>query len=183
MPLLLAIHKASQAGYAGSMTVLEGALADRDSWSAIGRCPVERAMKAVGTRNAMLIMREAHYGTTRFDDFAERVGITEAAASARLRDLVDAGLLAKQPYQEPGSRTRHEYVLTPAGTDLLPVVIGLFEWGQTHTGRKKPSAMQPVHHGCGADAHVAIRCTKGHEVPSDELGLRLRSRPAGLTPA
>ena len=162
------------------MAVLEGVLADRDTWSAIGVCPVERAMKAVGTRNAMLIMREAHYGTRRFDDFAARVGITEAAASARLRDLVDAGLLEKQPYQEPGARTRHEYVLTPAGTDLLPVVIALFEWGQAHTGRK-PSAMQPVHHGCGADAHVSLRCTAGHEVPPEELGLRIRPRRADLT--
>ncbi len=161
------------------MAVLEGALADRDSWSAVGVCPVERAMKAVGTRNAMLIMREAHYGTSRFDDFAERVGITEAAASARLRDLVEAGLLAKRPYQDPGSRTRHEYVLTQAGTDLLPVVLALFDWGQQHTGRA--TAMQPVHHGCGAGAHVTIRCTAGHDVPPAEVGLRLRPRAAGLT--
>jgi DNA-binding HxlR family transcriptional regulator len=156
------------------MTVLEGKLADRDAWSAVGHCPVERAMAAVGTRNAMLIMREAHYGTTRFDDFAERVGITEAAASARLRDLVEAGLLVKQPYREPGARTRHEYVLTDAGRDLLPVVLALFAWGQQHTDGS--TRLQPVHRGCGASVDVEIRCRNGHEVPAEELGLRVRPR-------
>ena len=45
-------------------------------------------MAVVGTKSAMLIMREAYYGTTRFDDFARRVGITKAATSARLAELV-----------------------------------------------------------------------------------------------
>ena len=74
------------------MTVLQGSLADRDSWSAVGHCPVEQTMAVVGTKSAMLIMREAFYGTTRFDDFARRVGITTAATSARLTELVAAGL-------------------------------------------------------------------------------------------
>ncbi len=80
----------------------------------------------------MLIMREAYYGTTRFDDFARRVGIAESIAAARLRDLVDAGLLDRRPYQEPGQRTRYEYVLTEAGEDLLPVVVALGRWGAKH---------------------------------------------------
>ena len=83
------------------MTVLQGPLADRDAWSAVGHCAIEKTMGLVGTKSAMLIMREAYYGTTRFDDFARRVGITKAATSARLSELVEAGLLTKQPYREP----------------------------------------------------------------------------------
>ncbi|EUA89458.1 hxlR-like helix-turn-helix family protein [Mycobacterium ulcerans str. Harvey] len=60
-------------------------------------------MAVVGTKSAMLIMREAYYGTTRFDDFARRVGITKAATSARLAELVSLKLLARRPYREPGS--------------------------------------------------------------------------------
>ena len=112
------------------MTVLQGPLADRDAWSAVGHCPVEKTMGLVGTKSAMLIMREAYYGTTRFDDFARRVGITKAATSARLSELVEAGLLAKQPYQEPGQRSRDEYVLTDEGTAFMPVVWAMFEWGR-----------------------------------------------------
>ena len=68
------------------MTVLQGTLADRDAWSAVGECPIEKTMALLGTKSAMLTMREAYYGTTRFDDFARRVGITKAAASARVHD-------------------------------------------------------------------------------------------------
>jgi DNA-binding HxlR family transcriptional regulator len=153
--------------------VLEGRLADRESWSAIGRCPIEKAMSVVGTRTAMLVMREAYYGTSRFDDFAARVGITEAAAAARLRELVAAGLLAKQPYQDPGQRTRHEYVLTEAGRDLLPVVLGLFEWGQKHAAKRQNVQLA---HTCGAPVHVDVHCEAGHDVPLDELSLRVRPR-------
>lgn len=84
------------------MTLLQGPLADRDAWSAVGECAIEKTMAVVGTKSAMLIMREAYYGTTRFDDFARRVGITKAATSARLAELVELGLLRRQPYREPG---------------------------------------------------------------------------------
>src|ERR1700712_5910554 len=152
------------------MTVLEGALSDRDSWSAIGHCPIEKTMGLVGTKSAMLIMREAFYGTTRFDDFARRVGITKAATSARLAELVEAGLLAKQPYQEPGQRSRDEYVLTDAGSEFMPVVWAMFEWGRKHLG---DTGLRLTHLDCGAEASVEIRCANGHDVPPDELGVRL----------
>jgi DNA-binding HxlR family transcriptional regulator len=155
------------------MTALQGALAERDKWSAVGQCAIEKTMSLVGTKSAMLLMREAYYGTTRFDDFAKRVGITKAATSARLAELVEAGLLTKQPYQEPGQRSRDEYVLTQAGTDFMPVVWAMFEWGRHHLG---DTGLRLTHLGCGADATVEIRCTEGHQVPPDELGMKLARR-------
>jgi DNA-binding HxlR family transcriptional regulator len=154
------------------MTLLQGVLADRDAWTAVGQCSIEKTMAALGTKSAMLIMREAYYGTTRFDDFAHRVGITKAAAAARLAELVDLGLLTRQPYREPGQRTRDEYVLTEAGTDFMPVVWALFEWGQRHLpGRHR---LRLTHLECGADATVELRCAQGHPVPPDELGVELK---------
>jgi DNA-binding HxlR family transcriptional regulator len=153
------------------MRLLQGALADRDAWSAIGECPIEKAMSVVGTKSAMLIMREAYYGTTRFDDFTRRVGITKAAASARLSELVDLGLLSRRPYREPGQRTRDEYVLTEAGTDFMPVVWALFEWGRRHL--PNDGRIRLTHLDCGAEASVEIRCTEGHSVPPSELGVQL----------
>ena len=41
-------------------------------------------------------------------------------------------------YQEPGKRPRDEYHLTPAGDDLLMVVLAMTQWGDKHlqqTGR------------------------------------------------
>jgi DNA-binding HxlR family transcriptional regulator len=155
------------------MTVLQGPLANRDSWSAVGHCPVEKTMALVGTKSAMLIMREAYYGTRRFDDFARRVGITKAATSARLTELVEAGLLAKQPYREPGQRSRDEYVLTDKGTAFMPVVWAMFEWGRTYLDE---SRLRLSHLGCGAEATVEVRCAEGHDVPPEELAVRLVRR-------
>jgi DNA-binding HxlR family transcriptional regulator len=158
------------------VATLQGPLANRDSWSAVGHCPIEKTMALVGTKSAMLIMREAYYGTTRFDDFWRRVGVTKAAASARLSDLVEAGLLERRPYQEPGQRVRDEYVLTQAGRDFMPVVWALFEWGRHHLPGDSP--LQLAHAGCGAEATVEIRCEEGHLVPPDELAIRL-GKPTG----
>jgi DNA-binding HxlR family transcriptional regulator len=33
-------------------------------------CTIAKALDVVGTRSAFLLLREAFYGTTRFDDFA-----------------------------------------------------------------------------------------------------------------
>src|SRR3984957_20530367 len=98
-----------------------------------GHCPIERAMGLVGSRSAMLIMREAVYGTSRFDDFVQRVEMEAATAYTHLRALPAAALLRRQPYREPGWRARDEYALTPAGADLMPVIFGLFAWGRRHT--------------------------------------------------
>lgn len=156
------------------MTVLEGRLADRDAWSAVGECPIEKTMALLGTKSAMLIMREAYYGTTRFDDFWRRVGITKAAAAARLNDLVEAGLLTRRPYQEPGQRSRDEYVLTDPGREFMPVVWAMFEWGRRHLPTRSP--LRLAHKGCGAEATVEIRCADGHRVPPDELSVRVSRR-------
>ncbi|MBB4959836.1 winged helix-turn-helix transcriptional regulator [Micromonospora polyrhachis] len=48
-------------------------------------CSIAKAMEAIGTRSAMLIVREARYGTTRFDDFTSRGGINDTVAAARLK--------------------------------------------------------------------------------------------------
>ena len=144
-----------------------GRLARPDRRAPGDLCPIDRTMQVVGTRSAMLLLREAWYGTTPFDDFATRVGLSDAITSARLRELAAAGLLERQPYREPGQRTRHEYVLTESGTELVPVLIGLAAWGSKHA----PRDWSPVatHAGCGAEITVEVRCGAGHEVAPDDV--------------
>src|SRR5436305_11395577 len=159
---------------------LDGVLADRDAWTA-ERCSVDRALGVVGTRSAMLIMREAYYGTTRFDDFAYRVGITEAVVAARLRELTEAGLLERRPYQEPGQRTRFEYRLTDKGRDLMPVVLGLFEWGAKHVLPGGRASIDLSHASCGAPVQVEVRCADGHDVPLELLVISRAGRGSSTT--
>jgi len=151
------------------MTVqLGGPLASRGDVPLGDWCPMERALKLVGSRPALLLLRETFYGVSRFDQLWRRVGITEAVAAQRLRELVAAGVLEKQPYREPGQRTRFEYVLTPAGHDLMPVVLGLLQWGAAHA----PQGDAPVvmtHVDCGAEVRAAVRCTAGHDVDEADV--------------
>jgi DNA-binding HxlR family transcriptional regulator len=160
------------------MTVLQGSLADRDTWSAVGHCPIEKTMAIAGTKSAMLIMREAFYGTTRFDDFAERVGISTAVAAARLKELVTAGVLIRRPYQEPGCRTRDEYHLTARGRDLLPV-LALQQWGDRHPQDQGPDL--EVVDASGSPVRVAVVDSAGKELPPEGLqaSASRRNRRAG----
>src|SRR4051812_29322292 len=96
---------------------LAGTLLERGDRPLGDRCPIDRTMRLLGNRTAMLLLREVGYGASRFDSLARRVGVTDAVAAQRLKELVAAGVLEKVPYREPGQRTRHEYALTPAGHD------------------------------------------------------------------
>jgi DNA-binding HxlR family transcriptional regulator len=150
---------------------MEGALADRDRWTAED-CSIDRAVRAIGSRTSMLLMRESYYGTRRFEDFARRVGVTPAVAAARLRELVELGVLERTPYRDPGQRTRYEYALTPAGVDFLPVVMAFMHWGDRHLAEGGRPPLRADHHGCGADVRTALLCAEDHEVPLDELSFR-----------
>lgn len=149
------------------MTVqLGGRLATRGDRPLGDRCPIDRTLALIGNRTSLLLLREAFYGATRFDQLWKRIGATEAVVARRLRELVAAGVLEKQPYREPGQRTRHEYVLTPAGHDLMPVVLGLVQWGSAHA----PGGIATMtHHGCGAEVRAVARCAAGHDVTESDV--------------
>jgi DNA-binding HxlR family transcriptional regulator len=167
-------------------------LQERDAWS-MANCSVARALEVVGTRSALLIMREAFLGTRRFQDFAERVGVGEAVAASRLKDLTSAGLLEKVPYQEPGQRTRYEYRLTRKGREFLPVIVALRDWGDTWACDEQGPPWVATHRDCGGRIHVVVRCDEGHDVRHGDThaeegpGLILTGRdassPAPASPA
>jgi DNA-binding HxlR family transcriptional regulator len=162
-------------GAAARLPVLErqGAFADRDAWTAEGWCRIERALELVGTRSAMILLREVFYGGNRFEDLVRRTGLSEAVAAGRLKELVGHGLLDRRPYREPGSRTRSEYVLTERGRRLFPVLVALMDWGELleddhHTG------VELVHRDCGRPLQAAVTCTAGHPVTLPEAAVRIK---------
>lgn len=148
---------------------MQGPLDPRSSWKA-DRCSIAAALDVVSTRSAFLLLREAFYGTTRFDDFAERAAISEPVAAARLRELVEQGMLEREPYREPGQRTRHRYTLTPKGADLFPVLVALMQWGDRWLDEQE-GAVHLRHHGCGERVGLELRCAAGHEVDVHDLDL------------
>ena len=165
----------AKVSYDGAMSAtvrLTGALDPREGWTA-DRCTIAKALDVVSTRSAFLILREAFYGTTRFDDFAERVGISEPVAAARLRELVDEGLLEREDYREPGQRTRQQYRLTEKGADLFPVLVALMQWGDRWLD-DRGGPIELLHRDCGEPVGVELRCAAGHEVQSGEVDVARR---------
>lgn len=75
--------------------------------------------------------------------------------TSRLGRFLEAGLMHTRPHSEENSQ--REYVLTPKGLDLQPVVIALTTWGD----RWAASAGPPVvyeHQGCGGQIHQRLQC-------------------------
>lgn len=127
-------------------------------WSDIAdtRCSIARALSVVGDRWTLLVLREAFLGTTRFEDFRAHTGAARHLVAERLTDLVDHGVLDKEPYSD--RPPRFEYRLTPKGHDLYPVVAGLLAWGDRWMAHEAGPSMTVVHEPCGAEVTPELRC-------------------------
>jgi DNA-binding HxlR family transcriptional regulator len=141
-------------------------------------CPIARAADVLAEPWTLLILRNATAGTTRFEDFRTQLGIADNVLTTRLAKLVDRGLLTKLPYRD-GGRTRHEYRLTKAGSDALPVLHALGAWGDAYTASEDAAGpMQLVHVGCGDLTRPGTICDScGKPLVRDDLawrGSRLR---------
>jgi DNA-binding HxlR family transcriptional regulator len=90
-------------------------------------CSIARTMDAVGDRWSLLLLREAYYGTRRFDDFQHYLGVAPNILSARLKKLVKSGIMKRVRLKE--HRGRFEYVLTDKGRDFFPAYLALKKWG------------------------------------------------------
>ncbi len=130
--------------------------------------PILQALDVLRSRSGFLVMREAFYGTRRFDDFARRLAMSPSSLAARLRALVADGLLVRVAYRESTARTRQEYVLTAKGEGLLPALVALLRWGNDYVAQAGPR-LDLVHDTCGTPVRADIRCALGHEVTRDEL--------------
>ena len=153
---------------------MTGSLEPRGAWTA-DRCTIAKSLEVIPTRSAFLILREAFYGTTRFDDFAEQVGISEPVTAARLKELVDNGLLEREDYREPGQRTRQRYRLTEKGADLFPALVALMQWGDRWLD-EQGGPVELRHCDCGESVRAELHCGAGHAVGPDELELASRRR-------
>lgn len=98
-------------------------------------CPIARSLAFAGDAWSLLILRDAHAGLTRFDQFRKSLGIAPTILTRRLAALTEEGLLEKRRYSE--RPPREEYLLTPAGQDFLPVLFIIGAWGRQHRGGGK----------------------------------------------
>ncbi|CAM4183626.1 winged helix-turn-helix transcriptional regulator [Aeromonas bestiarum] len=98
-------------------------------------CPIARSLAVAGDSWSILILRDAHAGLTRFDQFRKSLGIAPTMLTRRLATLTEEGLLEKRRYSE--HPPREEYLLTTAGRDFMPVLFMIGAWGRQHRGGGK----------------------------------------------
>lgn len=109
-------------------------------------CRFAYALDVVGERWALLIVRELLLGPKRFTDLREGLPHTSPnILSERLRELEDAGVIAKRKLPPPAAVQVYE--LTEWGAELEPVVTQLGAWGAR-------SALPPEHREINADSIV-----------------------------
>jgi DNA-binding HxlR family transcriptional regulator len=96
-------------------------------------CPVARALDVIGDWWTLLIIREAMLGLRRYGEFQSKLGMAKNILSARLRSMVDHGILATAPASD-GSAYQ-EYVLTQKGRGLFPILVALRQWSEEFDDR------------------------------------------------
>lgn len=120
-------------------------------------CPVASTLELVGERWTILIIRDALLGMRRFDEFLTSLGVARTVLSARLRMLVANGILERVPYQD--RPVRHEYLLTPKGRELSPIIISLMYWGNKYLPNSDGGTRRTEHLDCGGEATTQFVCT------------------------
>jgi DNA-binding HxlR family transcriptional regulator len=116
-------------------------------------CSVARSLDRVGEWWSILILRDAFYGLTRFDEFQKSLGIAPNMLSRRLSDLVEGGLLERVLYQE--RPPRYEYRLTDVGRDFRPVLLAFVQWGNRNFA-PDGAPIEVVHRETGQPARLAL---------------------------
>jgi DNA-binding HxlR family transcriptional regulator len=144
-------------------------LAQRSSPVPLDACGLARAVDLIGDRWTLLILREAFYGLSRFEDFLADLKCPRSILSGRLKALDENGLITRVAYQEPGQRTRHAYVLTEKAKPLMLPLLALMQWmdGSIRSDR----APVRVTSADGRTLRAALIDEAGAEVATDQLRL------------
>ncbi|MYR05505.1 transcriptional regulator [Gordonia sp. SID5947] len=136
-------------------------------------CSVAQSLEIVGEWWTLLIIRDALFGVTRFDEFSTRLGIARNVLTQRLDTLVEHGVLVKEPYQD--KPIRYDYRLTDKGRDLWTVIAALRQWGDKWTAADGPPVIT-THRGCGHTMTVEPACSECGE-PVTRGSLRVHAGP------
>ena len=109
-------------------------------------CPVARSLDVIGDWWSLLIVRDALRGASRFSEFERSLGVAKNILTTRLRKLVAGGILTTAPAADGSAYT--EYLLTPKGKALRPIIRSLWKWGAAHQfpSNSRPTRPAPFQH-------------------------------------
>jgi HxlR-like helix-turn-helix protein len=100
--------------------------------------------------------------------------------SGRLSTLTEYGVLRREPYQDPGERSRCAYRLTEAGRELQVILGALQQWGDEHLPHPDgPSMLRRRRGTSGGPLHVGYIDDEGREVTLRDVRMIPAGFPAG----
>jgi len=143
-------------------------------------CSVARSVAVIGDRWTLMILRECFLRVRRFEEFQDKLGITRHLLAARLKKLVQFGVLRRAPYQE--SPKRHEYILTQKGLDLYPVIMAIVHWGDVHMVDERGRPVLHQHKTCGKFFDPVMVCSECAE-PLRAKEVVVHRGPGAASPA
>ena len=134
-------------------------------------CSIAGVMAAIGDRWGILILRDLVFGISRYEDFRQSSGVTNATLSDRLKHLEANGLIERRRYQT--NPERFEYHLTPKGWQVAPVMPVLAQIGdRLHLSGAAEPPMKFVNRKTGAEIRWGfIDQVSGEPVSPSDLGV------------
>ena len=124
-------------------------------------CSIARTVDLLGDWWTPLVLREACYGTRRFENMQRNLQIGRNILTQRLRRLVAEGLLERVQYQE--RPVRYEYVLTDKGRDFFPVLATMGRWGDRWLAGTAGPPIVLSHRVCGKPTQAEVVCSECRE--------------------
>jgi len=137
-------------------------------------CPIARSLDAIGDWWSLLIIRDAFLGVRRFSEFQKSLGLARNILTVRLRALVEQGILTTAPASD-GSVYR-EYVLTPKGRGLFPILVALRQWSEEFDARPDEIATILVDRATGRPVKkLALHAEDGRLLGARDTDIKPRS--------
>ncbi|NTU98864.1 helix-turn-helix transcriptional regulator [Candidatus Falkowbacteria bacterium] len=97
----------------------------------ITTCPVEKTLKIIGKKYAVLIIRDLLSGKKRFGQLLHSLkGVSPRTLSARLDELEKDKIIRKKVF--PVMPPHVEYSLTTSGSELHAIIDQMGNWGTAH---------------------------------------------------
>lgn len=107
------------------------------------RCPVACTLDVLGDKWSLLVVRDVVRGKRRYAEFLESPeGIPTNILADRLKRLTASGVISSRRYSQHPPRL--EYVLTPKGEELRPILRAMVDWGVRHAGGRTPPPVTPA---------------------------------------
>ncbi len=131
------------------------------------QCPIQKALSIFGDRWSLLVVRDVLQGIKQFDQLQSSLGISRNLLTMRLKDLEEAGLIARTPIK-PNAK-RMVYTPTQRCVDLLPSMIAIGNWVAKWEKSTDGGWSKGIDIETGQTVEVRLTNADGEVVPVERL--------------